>query len=185
MPSPPTSYRKFSPNVPKGREIYSTAVRSDGTVSRSAPGKRQKVSKTIRETRSELLEKRRYKTPDLSFVGAGANSLRSLEEELDNYWDFLLGREELPIDNGVASLMESAVAIHSRCCEIQALLQEAEYQGAVPKGSNFYRFRTGPLRSIVTASARAIDLGSRRITIWAETLEETRSFVPTNREEIL
>ena len=95
--------------------------------------------------------------------------------ELEGYWDFLLGREPLPIENGVLSLMESAVAIHTRVQELTAMIQLGEYHGTIPKGSNMYRLRTGPLRQIIEASKYAIELGSRRVTIWAKEQDETRS----------
>jgi hypothetical protein len=66
------------------------------------------------------------------------------------------------------SLLETSYAIYTRACEIQARLQEAEYRGGVPKGSSLYRFRTGPLRTLIEASEKAVNLGSRRVTVWAE-----------------
>jgi hypothetical protein len=75
-----------------------------------------------------------------------------------------LGRKPLPIINGILSLQESATAIYGRCAEITALIQKAEYKGLVPAKSQLYKMRTGPLRTLIEATSKAIDLGSRRIT---------------------
>jgi hypothetical protein len=118
-----------------------------------------------------------YEAPLLNFLGSGSGNLAELEDEVHEYWDYLLGRTHLPIDNGIMSLLESATAIHVRACEITAQLQEAEYQGSSPKGSNYYKFRTGPLRQLVEASSRAIDLGSRRITVWTNEIELAKEMI--------
>lgn len=76
-----------------------------------------------------------------------------------------MGRVEPPIDNGPLSLMEYANAVYRRAVEITILLQRAEADGHVTKGSKLYRFRTGELRNFVELASKAIDLGSRRITV--------------------
>ena len=76
-----------------------------------------------------------------------------------------MGRVEPPIDTGPLSLMEYANAVYSRAVEITILLQRAEADGHVTKGSKLYRFRTGELRNFVELASKAIDLGSRRITV--------------------
>jgi hypothetical protein len=128
---------------------------------------------TVREARERSLSGK-YAPPELGFLSQSVKSLRGLEAELEEYWNILLLRQPYPIDNGVLSLMETAVAIYTRCCEITAALQEAEYNGSVPKGSHFYKFRTGPLRSLTEASSRCIDMGSRRITVWVAEQEQMR-----------
>ena len=130
--------------------------------------------RTVKEARESILSSRNYEPPGLEFLGKGSRSLREMEAELEEYWNILLLRQPYPIDNGVLSLMETAVAIYTRCCEITAALQEAEYNGSVPKGSHFYKFRTGPLRSLTEASSRCIDMGSRRITVWVAEQEQMR-----------
>ena len=94
----------------------------------------------------------------------GIAGVESLRAELDEYTDVLMGRVEPPIDNGPLSLMEYANAVYSRAVEITILLQRAEADGHVTKGSKLYRFRTGELRNFVELASKAIDLGSRRIT---------------------
>jgi len=63
------------------------------------------------------------------------------------------------------ALMEYANAVYSRAMELTMLLQRAEADGVVMKGTKTYRFRTGELRTFTEMAAKAIDLGSRRITM--------------------
>lgn len=97
-------------------------------------------------------------------VGQGLPELEDLEEELEGYMDVLMSRVPPPIEAGVLTLMEVADAYYSRACEIQYLIQKAERSGAVFKGSNYYRFRTGELRAFQELTKRAAELGSRRLT---------------------
>ena len=87
----------------------------------------------------------------------------------------LLGRTPLAIDNGVLSLQETATGIHSRVCELTAMIQMGEYHGTITKQSNLYKLRTGPLRQLTAAAERCIELGSRRVTVWSNEQEQTRS----------
>lgn len=87
-----------------------------------------------------------------------------MRAEIDSYVDVLLGRLEPPIDAGEMTLMEYANAVHARASELTMLLQRAESDGVVLKNSKMYRFRTGELRTFLEMAAKAIDLGSRRIT---------------------
>ena len=98
-------------------------------------------------------------------LGEGVPDLQHLRQEIAVYWDVLLGREDPPIDMGVATLMECAEAYHARASEIAARLQDAEADGRIVKGSGYYHFRTGALRTFMEACKRTIDLGSRRITV--------------------
>jgi hypothetical protein len=87
-----------------------------------------------------------------------------MQAELDGYLSVLLGHEDPPIDNGVMTLLEYANAVYSRAMELTMLLQRAESRGSVLKNSRPYKFRTGELRSFTDLAAKAIDLGSRRVT---------------------
>lgn len=86
-----------------------------------------------------------------------------MRQEISEYVDVLMGRVAPPID-GELALMEYANAVFSRGLELTMLLQQAEADGAVAKGSRAYRFRTGELRNFVELSSRAAELGSRRLT---------------------
>jgi hypothetical protein len=92
-----------------------------------------------------------------------------MQAELADYTDVLLGRQPPPIQAGPMTLMEVASAYHARALEIQMLLQRAEREGRVIRGSAHYKFRTGELRTFVEMAKGAADLGSRRLT--AEVLE--------------
>lgn len=87
--------------------------------------------------------------------------------ELDEYTEVLMGRSEPPIENGELTLMEYANAVYSRAMELTMMIQRAESDGHVLKGSKYYKFRTGELRTFTEMAMRAIDLGSRRVT-WAQ-----------------
>jgi hypothetical protein len=88
-----------------------------------------------------------------------------MRNELDEYTQVLLGRAEPPIDNGEMTLMEYANAVYSRAQEMTMLIQRAEADGHIVKGSKHYKFRTGELRTFTDLALRCIDLGSRRITV--------------------
>jgi len=88
-----------------------------------------------------------------------------MQAELDGYTDVLMGRVEPPIDRGEMTLLEYANAVYSRAMELTLLLQRAESSGIVVKGSKAYKFRTGELRTFTEMASRAIDLGSRRVTV--------------------
>jgi hypothetical protein len=97
-------------------------------------------------------------------INDGIPALPALRNELDEYIEVLMGRIEPPIDNGEMTLMEYANAVYSRAMELTILLQRAESEGTVVKGSKYYKFRTGELRSFTELAARCIELGSRRVT---------------------
>jgi hypothetical protein len=60
--------------------------------------------------------------------------------------------------------MEVADAYFARGKEIEQKIYRAEAEGQVSKGSPFYRFRTGELRSFLELVKAAGELGSRRVT---------------------
>jgi RNAse (barnase) inhibitor barstar len=97
-------------------------------------------------------------------VNSGLPSLPDLRAELEEYIDVLMGRVQPPIENEEMTLMEYANAVYSRAMEVTMLIQRAESEGTVLKGSKYYRFRTGELRTFTELAARCIELGSRRVT---------------------
>ena len=104
-------------------------------------------------------------------VGDGFN-LQDLQIELDGYMDVLLGRLDPPNENGPMTLMEFAETVHARLGEIEIAVLRGENDGTVTKGSRIYRFRTGELRTAQEVFAKAIDLGSRRVTFWKESMTD-------------
>ena len=97
-------------------------------------------------------------------LGEGLPTVSQMREELDEYTDVLMGRLSPPIENGEMTLLEYANAVYSRAQELTILLQRAESNGTVVKGSKPYKFRTGELRTFVEMANKAIELGSRRVT---------------------
>lgn len=97
-------------------------------------------------------------------INSGIPPLPDLRSELDEYVEVLMGRKTPPIDNDEMTLMEYANAVYSRAMELTMVLQRAESDGTVLKGSKYYKFRTGELRSFTELAVRCIELGSRRVT---------------------
>lgn len=102
-------------------------------------------------------------------VGDGFN-LSDLQAELDEYMDILLGRLDPPNQNGPMTLMEFSETVHARLGEVEIAVLRGESDGTVLKGSRIYKFRTGELRTAQEVFAKAIDLGSRRVTFWKESM---------------
>lgn len=98
-------------------------------------------------------------------LGHGIPALSVLRDELSEYTEVLMGRVEPPIDNGEMTLMEYANAVYSRAMEITMLLQRAEADGQILKGTKHYKFRTGELRTFTEMALKCIELGSRRVTM--------------------
>ena len=87
-----------------------------------------------------------------------------MRDEIDEYVKVLTGHEESPTGTGIMALLEYANAVYSRAMELNILLLRAEADGVTAKGSKYYKFRTGELRTFTELSSKAIDLGSRRLT---------------------
>lgn len=88
----------------------------------------------------------------------------SIYEELQGYTDILLGREEPPVDSPYLQLAEIATAYYARGLELDMLIHQGEDEGVIKRGSQYYRIRTGVLRSFIDMTKRMADLGSRRLT---------------------
>lgn len=120
----------------------------------------------VRTARPVVTKDRQSATGKLRAVplGEGVPPITSMVEELQDMTDVLLGRIEPPIDAGHLTLMEVADAYFARASEMTMLLQKAEREGTITKGSSHYRFRTGELRTFLELARRASELGSRRLT---------------------
>lgn len=97
-------------------------------------------------------------------VKYGLPSVDELWEEISEYMDILLGRKDAPIQSPYLTLAEVATAYYCRAQEIDAKIHAGEREGDIVKGSPYYRFRTGELRSFIELSKRSSELGSRRLT---------------------
>jgi hypothetical protein len=107
-------------------------------------------------------------------LGRQKSLLAGWVKELDEYEGMLLGDEELPIQNGVMSLMESATVMYSRAKEIERVILKGEREGEIDRGDPAYRYRTGELRSFIESCSKQIDRGSRRVTDAKTQAEEMR-----------
>lgn len=99
------------------------------------------------------------------YVGEGVPAIPEMVDELQNMTDVLLGRLDPPgVQNPMLQMMEVADAYYARASEITRLLQQAEREGRITRGSAHYKFRTGELRTFMEMAKQAADLGSRRLT---------------------
>lgn len=96
----------------------------------------------------------------------GLPSVEELQEELLGYANIILGRADPPqeIDGFYLDLMEVSAAYYARAKEIDMLIHWEEQNRRVLRGSSYYRFRTGQLRSFIEMAKMMADLGSRRLT---------------------
>jgi hypothetical protein len=85
-------------------------------------------------------------------------------EELHYYCDVLLGRKSAPITSPYLGLAEVAGAYYARALEMDMLIHQGEAEGAIARGSKYYRLRTGSLRSFIEMAKRLCELGSRRLS---------------------
>lgn len=97
-------------------------------------------------------------------VEYGLPDVDVLWKELQEYIDILLGRVEAPIASPYLALAECATAYYTRALEIDARIHAGEREGDIMKGSPFYQFRTGELRSFIELAKKCAELGSRRLT---------------------
>ena len=114
------------------------------------------------------------KAPDRSFghrltdveTIEGLPPVEELQEELTGYLNVLMGRSDPPLqlDGFYLDLMEVAAVYYARAKEIDMLIHWEEQNRRVIRGSAYYKFRTGQLRSFMEAAKMMADLGSRRLT---------------------
>lgn len=97
-------------------------------------------------------------------VHSGLPSADEIKDELLAMMDVLLGRVPPPIDAGVMTRHEVALAYYSRATEIDMLIHEYERSGSIIRGSDHYRLRTGALRSFLEMIKKQVDAGSRMLT---------------------
>jgi len=105
-------------------------------------------------------------------VPSGINDLETIRTEIKNYIDVLLHREPLPVNVGVNSLYEVAVAYYSRGKEIELNIKEMENKGHINRNSPLSKFRTGELAAFLDMAKEQCRLGSRRITVASMILQE-------------
>lgn len=97
-------------------------------------------------------------------VHAGLPTADEIKDELLQMMDVILGRQDPPIDVGVMTRHEVALAYFARATEIEMLIHEHERLGNIVRGSDLYRIRTGALRSFLDLIRKVVDAGSRALT---------------------
>lgn len=109
---------------------------------------------------------RRSFTQKLNDVPVGVNlpTADEIKDELLHMADVLLGRDDAPIDAGVMTRMEVALAYYARACELDMLIHEQEREGHIVRGSDHYKIRTGALRTFIEMSKEVVRAGSRNLT---------------------
>lgn len=95
----------------------------------------------------------------------GLPSVEELHDELLAYANVILGRADPPTEmDSMLDLMEIASAYYARAKEIDMLIHWEEQNRRVIRGSAYYKFRTGQLRSFIEMAKMMADLGSRRLS---------------------
>jgi len=95
----------------------------------------------------------------------GLPPVEELHDELLTYANVILGRADPPTGvDGYLDLMEVAAAYYARAKEIDMYIHWEEQQRRVIRGSPYYKFRTGQLRSFIEMAKMMADLGSRRLS---------------------
>ena len=87
-----------------------------------------------------------------------------LHDEFIGYVDVLLGRKDAPIESPYLQLAEVATAYYARGLEVDMLIHAGEREGKIHRGSPYYKFRTGELRSFIELAKKCAELGSRRLS---------------------
>ena len=105
-------------------------------------------------------------------VPAGINDIDSMREEIKGYTDVFLLRSPMPINIGINTLYEVAVAYLSRAKEIEMNIKEMENKNLINRSSPLYKFRTGELSAFIDIAKEQTRLGSRRITVASMVLQE-------------
>lgn len=94
----------------------------------------------------------------------GLPAEEEIYDEIEGYIDVLLGRSPSPLSSPYLALAEVAAGYYARALELDILIHKGEDTGAIHKGSQYYKIRTGVLRSFIELSKRLYDLGSRRLS---------------------
>lgn len=119
---------------------------------------------TIRVRRSEPRDVQFGSRLNSVPVIEGLPALPELHDEFIGYVDILLGREDAPIDSPYLQLCEVATAYYARGLEVDMLIHAQERENKVHRGSPYYKFRTGELRSFIEMAKKCAELGSRRLS---------------------
>lgn len=110
---------------------------------------------------------------DIEHEGNVMVTIRNFENEIEGYTNVLFGRTESPVEAGVSSLYEIAVAYYARAKEIEMYCKKFESGIDIGKTKHpLYKFRTGQLNAFIEMVKEIAKLGSRRITMAQIMLQE-------------
>jgi hypothetical protein len=113
------------------------------------------------------------KFDDIQHHGNALEVIRKFETEIEDYTNVLFGRTEAPINSGISSLYEVAVAYYARAKEIEMYCKKFESGIDIGKTKHpLYKFRTGQLNAFIEMVKELAKLGSRRITMAQIMLQE-------------
>jgi hypothetical protein len=121
--------------------------------------------KVIPEVKAPAAPRFSHRLVDVEVL-EGLPSVEELHAELLGYANVILGRADPPaeIDGFYLDLMEVSAAYYARAKEIDMLIHWEEQNRRVIRGSAYYKFRTGQLRSFIEMAKMMADLGSRRLS---------------------
>tara|TARA_B100000287_G_scaffold134433_1_gene126362 strand:- start:2018 stop:2386 length:369 start_codon:yes stop_codon:yes gene_type:complete len=109
----------------------------------------------------------------IEHIGNSLDSVVKLEREIEEYTDILFGRQPSPMQDGISTLYELAVAYYARAKEIEMYCKKFESGIDVGKTRHpFYKFRVGQLNVFIEMTKEIIKLGSRRITLAQMMIQE-------------
>ena len=109
-------------------------------------------------------------------TGQTMDMVRNFERELENYTDVIFGRKESPVNEGISTMYEVAVAYYARAKEIEMFCKKLESGLDVGKTRHpIYKFRTGQLNVFIELVKELSKLGSRRITVAQMMLAENEA----------
>ena len=94
----------------------------------------------------------------------GLPTIAEMEAEMDEMVDVLMGRVPSPIESPYLAMQEVATAYYARGQEWDILIHRGELEGEIRRGSAYYKFRTGQLRSFLELAKKCAELGSRRLS---------------------
>ena len=109
-------------------------------------------------------------------TGQTMDMVRNFERDLENYTDVIFGRKESPVNEGISTMYEVAVAYYARAKEIEMFCKKLESGIDVGKTRHpIYKFRTGQLNVFIELVKELSKLGSRRITVAQMMLAENEA----------
>ena len=109
-------------------------------------------------------------------TGQTMDMVRNFERELENYTDVIFGRKESPVNEGISTMYEVAVAYYARAKEIEMFCKKLESGIDVGKTRHpIYKFRTGQRNVFIELVKELSKLGSRRITVAQMMLAENEA----------